>query len=34
VIDGAVVAKGSVNTLEQLDHVIALGRARRAHAAA
>jgi NADH:ubiquinone oxidoreductase subunit K len=34
VIDGAVVAKGSVNTLEQLDHVIALGRARRGHAAA
>jgi len=34
VIDGAVVAKGSVNTLEQLDHLIALGRARREHAAA
>ena len=34
VIDGAVVAKGAVNTLEQLDHVIALGRARREHAAA
>jgi thiol-disulfide isomerase/thioredoxin len=34
VIDGAVVAKGSINTLEQLDHVLAVGRARRNHAAA
>jgi Methylamine utilisation protein MauE len=34
VIDGAVVAKGLVNTLEQLDHLLALGRARRSHAAA
>lgn len=34
VIDGAVVAKGSINTLEQLDHLIALGRSRRNDAAA
>ena len=34
VLDGAVVAKGLVNTLEQLDQLLAVGRARRAHAAA
>ena len=34
VIDGVVAAKGLVNTLEQLDGLLATGRARRAHAAA
>ena len=34
VVDGIVAAKGLVNTLEQLDALIAVGRARRAHAAA
>jgi len=34
VVDGVVAAKGLVNTLEQLDALIATGSARRAHAAA
>jgi hypothetical protein len=34
VIDGVVAAKGLVNTLEQLDGLVATGRARREHAAA
>jgi Methylamine utilisation protein MauE len=34
VVDGVVAAKGLVNTLEQLDGLIATGHARRAHAAA
>lgn len=34
VVDGVVAAKGLVNTLEQLDALVALGRARREHAAA
>lgn len=34
VFDGIVAAKGLVNTLEQLDDLIALGSARRRHAAA
>jgi len=34
VVDGVVAAKGLVNTLEQLDGLVATGRARRAHAAA
>jgi hypothetical protein len=34
VVDGVVAAKGLVNTLEQLDALIAVGRARREHAAA
>lgn len=34
VVDGVVAAKGLVNTLEQLDALVALGRARRQHAAA
>ena len=34
VADGVVAAKGLVNTLEQLDGLIATGRSRRAHAAA
>jgi hypothetical protein len=34
VVDGVVAAKGLVNTLEQLDALIAVGQARRAHAAA
>ncbi len=34
VVDGVVAAKGVVNTLEQLDALIATGSARRAHAAA
>jgi hypothetical protein len=33
-VDGVVAAKGLVNTLEQLDALIATGSARRAHAAA
>jgi hypothetical protein len=33
-VDGVVGAKGLVNTLEQLDGLIAAGTARRAHAAA
>ncbi len=34
VVDGVVAAKGLVNTLEQLDGLVAVGRARRSHAAA
>jgi methylamine utilization protein MauE len=34
VVDGVVAAKGLVNTLEQLDTLLAVGNARRAHAAA
>jgi hypothetical protein len=34
VVDGVVAAKGLVNTLEQLDGLVAAGTARRAHAAA
>ena len=34
VLDGVVAAKGLVNTLEQLDGVLALGNARARHAAA
>ncbi len=34
VVDGVVAAKGLVNTLEQLDGVVAVGTARRRHAAA
>jgi Methylamine utilisation protein MauE len=34
VVDGVVAAKGLVNTLEQLDTLLAIGNARRAHAAA
>jgi hypothetical protein len=34
VIDGRVVAKGTVNTLEEIEGLVALGRARLAHAAA
>jgi hypothetical protein len=34
VIDGRVVAKGTVNTLEEIEGLLALGRARLAHAAA
>ena len=33
-VDGVVAAKGLVNTLEQLDDVVATGTARRQHAAA
>jgi hypothetical protein len=33
-VDGVVAAKGLVNTLEQLDGLVATGRARREHAAA
>ena len=33
-VDGVVAAKGLVNTLEQLDDLVALGSARRQHAAA
>ena len=33
-VDGVVAAKGLVNTLEQLDGLVATGRARRANAAA
>ena len=32
--DGIVVAKGTVNTLEEIEGLLALGRARLAHAAA
>jgi hypothetical protein len=34
VADGRIVAKGTVNTLEEIEGMIALGRARLAHAAA
>ena len=34
VVDGEVAAKGLVNTLEQLDDLLALGAARRGHVAA
>jgi hypothetical protein len=34
VADGRVVAKGTVNTLEEIEGLLALGRARLAHAAA
>ncbi len=34
VVDGAVAAKGTVNTLEQLDGLVNVGWARRGHAAA
>jgi len=34
IVDGVVAAKGLVNTLEQLDGLVATGRARKAHAAA
>ena len=34
VTDGRVVAKGTVNTLEEIEGLLALGRARLAHAAA
>ena len=34
VVDGVVAAKGLVNTLEQLDALVATGQARRGHAAA
>ena len=32
--DGIAVAKGTVNTLEEIEGLLALGRARLAHAAA
>jgi hypothetical protein len=34
VVDGAVAAKGTVNTLEQLDGLLAMGLARVEHAQA
>ena len=33
-VDGIAVAKGTVNTLEEIEGLLALGRARLAHAAA
>jgi hypothetical protein len=34
VIDGRVAAKGTVNTLEEIEGMVALARARMVHAAA